>query len=81
MHTTGRCGLFKNPAKMKMFLKMRFIDLSMNIKGRKSNAWQTILWIAFFTVLGLILFWAMNKAGVFSNQTFTAIKEKFNPFG
>ena len=66
---------------MKMFLKMSVIDSNMNIKGRKSNTWQTIFWIAFFTVLGLILFLAMNKAGLFQNQTFAALKEKFYPFG
>jgi|GEM_PF-5492084 hypothetical protein len=52
----------------------------MQIKDRKSNTYGTILWIAFFILLGLVLFWAMNKAGVFSNQTFTALKEKFSPF-
>ncbi len=53
----------------------------MHINHKKSNTYQTVLWIAFFVLLGLVLLFVMNKAGVFSNQTFAAIKEKIFPFG
>ena len=64
-----------------MFLKMKFIDLNMQLKGKKSNTWQTVLGIAAAFFLALIILFAMKKAGVFSNETFTVLKEKFNPFG
>ena len=64
-----------------MFLKMKFIDLNMQLKGKKSNTWQTVLGIAAAILLAMIIFWAMKKAGVFSNETFASIKEEFSPFG
>ncbi|MBI2658671.1 hypothetical protein HYX05_01030 [Candidatus Woesearchaeota archaeon] len=39
------------------------------------------LWIAFYILLALAVFLTMKKAGVFSNETFTAIKQKIFPFG
>ena len=81
MHTTGRCRLSKDTAKMKMFLKIKFINLNMYIKNKKAGTFQTIMWVAFYVALAVVVFLAMNKAGVFTNQTFTAIKEKFFPFG
>lgn len=80
MHPAGRFGLFKNPEKMKMFLKRERDGLSMNIKNKNAKI-DIVLWIAFYVLLALVILWAMNKAGVFSNQTFTAIKQKIYPFG
>ena len=80
MHTTRRIRLFENPEKMKMFLKMSYISLNMQIKDKKASI-NTIMWIAFIILLGLALLWAINKAGIFSNQTFAALIQKINPFG
>jgi len=66
---------------MKMFLKIKLLNMNMHIKNKKAGAFQTVLWMAFFVLLALVLLWVMNKAGLFQNQTFAAIKEKFFPFG
>ena len=51
------------------------------MKNKKSSTWQIVLGIAAAVLLAVIILWAMKKAGVFSNETFAAIKEKFFPFG
>ena len=80
MHTSGRFGLSKNPKKMKMFLKRGMDWLSMSTKNKNAKI-GVVMWIAYYVLLALVILWAMNKAGVFSNQTFTAIKQKIFPFG
>ena len=49
--------------------------------AKKAGTWQTVLGIAAAVLLAVILLYAMKKAGVFSNDTFASIKDKFLPFG
>jgi len=39
-----------------------------------------IVWVLFYLLLGLVLLWGLNKAGVFSGSVMTSIKEKLFPF-
>ena len=80
MHTAGRFGLSKNPKKMKMFLKRGMDWLSMSTKNKNAKI-GVVMWIAFYAFLALVVLLTMKKAGVFSNETFTAIKQKIFPFG
>jgi len=52
----------------------------MRAKNRKASI-NTVLWIAFYVLLGLVLLWILNKAGVFQSQTFAKLKETIFPFG
>ena len=39
-----------------------------------------VVWIAFYILLGLVILYALNKAGFFSGKVMASIKEKLFPF-
>ena len=52
----------------------------MNIKKKGADV-NIAFWIVFFVLLGLVLLAILNRGGVFSSQTYEALKQKIFPFG
>ena len=51
----------------------------MNIKNKKSDI-KTVLWIAFYVVLALVLLGILYKSSYLSKEAFKALMGKIFPF-